>query len=83
MYNKINYPKTHKIVELVRSNEKLINLLDKYIDDFKIIDAFYIPTRYPDGIPGRLTEGLPSEADAKDSLELAEAVFNEIKRLLE
>ena len=49
--NNLNYPKTHKIVEFINSDKKLLDLLKEYIDEIKILDAFYIPTRYPDGIP--------------------------------
>ena len=51
IYNNLNYPKTHKIVEIINSDKKLLDLLKEYIDEIKILDAFYIPTRYPDGIP--------------------------------
>jgi len=31
-------------------------------DDLMQMDAFYIPTRYPDALPGSLPEGLPDES---------------------
>ena len=31
----------------------------------KFFDRFYIPTRYPDEIPGSLPEGLPNKKDAE------------------
>jgi len=44
------------------------------------LDLFYIPTRYPNGLPG----GLPSEAfvadDADRALELASAIIGEVER---
>ena len=79
IYSKINYPKTHKIVDLVNSNKKLFSLLSKYINELKVIDTFYIPTRYPDGIPGSLNNKLPNREDAKESLEVAESVLSIIK----
>jgi len=72
--------KTHKIVEIVNSNTKLFNLLKEYIDEIKLLDAFYIPTRYPDGIPGSLPEGLPDKKDAESSLLTAGKIFNIIKK---
>ena len=80
IYNNLNYPKTHKIVEIINSNKKLLNMLKKYIDEIKLLDAFYIPTRYPDGIPGSLSEGLPDKKDAESSLSIAEKIFNIIKK---
>jgi HEPN domain-containing protein len=79
IYNGLNYPKTHKIVEIINSNKKLLDLLKEFIDEIKLLDAFYIPTRYPDGIPGSLPEGLPDEKDAESSLSVAEKIFNVMK----
>jgi HEPN domain-containing protein len=79
IYNNLNYPKTHKIVEILNSDKKLLDLLKEFIDEIKLLDAFYIPTRYPDGIPGSLTEGLPDKKDAESSLSIAEKIFNVMK----
>ncbi|RKY56317.1 MAG: DNA-binding protein, partial [Candidatus Neomarinimicrobiota bacterium] len=38
----------------------------------KLLDRFYIPTRYPNALPGSLPEGLPNAQDAKDTLTTAE-----------
>jgi len=35
------------------------------------LDRFYIPTRYPDALPGMLAEGLPGQQDAQEALDLA------------
>ena len=53
--------------------------MKEFIDEIKLLDAFYIPTRYPDGIPGSLPEGLPDEKDAESSLSTAEKIFNVMK----
>ena len=46
------------------------------------LDRFYIPTRYPNGLPG----GIPAESydkeDADLALELAEEIFDFVKRQL-
>jgi len=39
------------------------------------LDDFYIPTRYPDAIPGAMPEGLPNAEDAREALEVAEETF--------
>ena len=79
IYNNLNYPKTHKIVEIINSDKKLLDLLKEFIDEIKLLDAFYIPTRHPDGIPGSLPEGLPDKKDAESSLSIAEKIFNVMK----
>jgi HEPN domain-containing protein len=35
------------------------------------LDQFYIPTRYPDAVPGSLPEGLPQRQHAEKALEVA------------
>lgn len=36
------------------------------------LDRFYIPTRYPDALPGSLAEGTPGREDAAEALAVAE-----------
>jgi HEPN domain-containing protein len=48
----------------------------------KILDQYYLPTRYPDAIAGSLPEGLPSRRHALEAIHLAEAVLRAIKRSL-
>ena len=37
-----------------------------------VLDRFYIPTRYPDALPGGLSEGAPRREDADEALAGAE-----------
>jgi len=39
--------------------------------ELQLLDRFYIPTRYPDALPGILPEGLPDAQDAAQALDLA------------
>ena len=39
------------------------------------LDRFYIPTRYPNGLPGGIPAESYSEADAQSALQLAERVM--------
>jgi HEPN domain-containing protein len=43
------------------------------------LDDFYIPTRYPDALPGVLPEGLPGKAEAEEALILARAVLERVE----
>jgi HEPN domain-containing protein len=47
---------------------------------FDIVDQYYIPTRYPDGIPGGLPDGIPGEAEAKESIEAADAILQFVSK---
>jgi len=42
--------------------------------DLLLLDRFYIPTRYPDALPGMLDDGLPNLDDATDALRVADAL---------
>ncbi len=39
------------------------------------LDDYYIPTRYPDAIPGSLSEGLPSRSQAEEAVSSSRAVL--------
>ena len=44
-------------------------------DEVRALDRFYIPTRYPDTLPGTLPEGLPGEEEARETLALVRRVM--------
>ncbi len=46
--------------------------------DIHLLDRFYIPTRYPDALPGSLPEGLPNREEAADALAVAQQVLHTI-----
>lgn len=65
-------PKTHSIVELVGLVSSMaMTDKDDWEERAEFLDQFYIPSRYPDALPGSLPEGLPTAGDAQKSLELA------------
>lgn len=72
----------HSVVELckqaVRFSKEFVSL---GLDAGKL-DRFYIPTRYPNGLPG----GIPAEefdqVDASESLALAHQVVDLVKKLV-
>ncbi len=51
--------------------------------DIQLLDRFYIPTRYPDALPGILPEGLPNDEDAMEALAVARQVFDTIVALVQ
>ena len=58
-------PKTHKFGDL-------LGLLPVAVPDdlyrkLLLLDRFYIPTRYPDAVPGSLVSGMPDQADAEEA----------------
>jgi HEPN domain-containing protein len=49
----------------------------------QLLDRFYIPTRYPDALPGIPPEGLPGRLDAQDALQSASQVLEIVTTLVE
>lgn len=54
-----------------------------YQDQVRALDAFYIPTRYPDAMPGMLAEGEPQRRDAESALQNAESILAAIRAALD
>jgi len=40
---------------------------------------YYIPTRYPNGIPGSLPEGLPGPDEAAEAIGIANRVYDLVR----
>lgn len=62
-------PRTHQLSELCRLIKTPIP--DSLQERVMLLDRFYIPTRYPDALPGSLESGLPNESDATEALQTA------------
>lgn len=71
------HPQTHKLADLLAFISS--SPFDNFKDEILILDRFYIPTRYPDALPGTLPKGLPSEKDAKEAIEVARTVLKKIE----
>ena len=62
------YPRVHKLVDLLAECEALDSAFAAYHADCIVVDQYYIPTRYPDGVPGGLANGMPAETEAREAL---------------
>lgn len=76
---KMPIPKTHSIKELYEMTVKMAPELEPYKEGLDEIDQYYIPTRYPDALPGSLPEGLPNKIHAEKAIITAEKVAKIIK----
>jgi HEPN domain-containing protein len=45
----------------------------------KILDQYYLPTRYPDAVAGSLPEGLPMRSHAVEAVHLTQALLRSIR----
>jgi HEPN domain-containing protein len=57
------------------------DLLGELIDGLRLLDRFYIPTRYPDALPGSVLE-LPTQDDAQEALGLARRALLRVEEAL-
>lgn len=73
-----SYPRQHKVVELAALCTEIQQELEPYKTDLKLLDEFYLPTRYPDAIPGGLAAGLPT-GDAQRALQAAGDILGIIR----
>ncbi len=73
-------PRTHLLGDLLPLLEP--NPFDDELA-IQLLDRFYIPTRYPDALPGSLPEGLPTSKDAVEALALARQVLETVESLIQ
>jgi HEPN domain-containing protein len=68
-----------KVVELATLCAEIQEELEPLKIELKLLDEFYLPTRYPDAIPGGLGAGLPSTEDAQRALRAATAILGIVR----
>jgi HEPN domain-containing protein len=67
-------PRTHKIADLLALDE--LNAIPAELRLRLVrLDRFYIPTRYPDALPGSLAAGGPAFDDAREALSTVESLM--------
>ena len=69
--------RTHSIVDLLSLIPK--DFLFELRDRLSQMDNFYIPTRYPDALPGILDESLPGKEEAEEAIALARLCWQAVK----
>ena len=77
------HSQVHAITKLLKQAVKFNEEFDKFIDEGKILDKYYLSTRYPDTLPEPL---LPfeaySEKEAKEAMAISRRIFDFIHRLV-
>jgi HEPN domain-containing protein len=69
----------HSVRQLCqRAGERDPQFLDR-LDAWALLDTYYIPTRYPNGLPGGIPAKVYNKAAADGALALAEAVVVQVE----
>lgn len=73
----------HSVAELCRDAAKLDTTFESMIPLGASLDKYYIPTRYPDSLPG----GIPAEAfdawDAEKAVKTTEAILSHVRNRMQ
>ncbi len=77
-----DYPHAHKLVDLLKKCEQFDSAFSDFLSDCIVVDQYYIPTRYPDGVPGTAPGGTPSETEAKEAISAAERILDFVVKKL-
>ncbi len=70
-----DHPRVHKLVDLLDKCVAIEPGFAQFLSDCTRVDQYYIPTRYPDGVPGSLPEGMPSKTQAAQAITAAEQIM--------
>jgi len=65
------YPRRHNLVDLLTLCQEQDAAFESFRRDCIVMDQYYIPTRYPNGVPGSLSDGLPGLTEAREALNIA------------
>ena len=69
-------PRTHLMADLIRMLDP--NPFGQIRVELLLLDRFYIPTRYPDALPGSLPYGMPDRNDALGALATARQLLTSV-----
>lgn len=70
-----DYPRMHRLVELVTRCQAHDASFEELLPDCIVVDQYYIPTRYPNGVPGSLPDGFPGPDEAEEAIGTANKVY--------
>ena len=63
----------HSLVELLGTSAEPTGTLARLLDSARQLDQYYIPTRYPNGLPGGIPAEMFTDSQAEDAVNRARA----------
>lgn len=74
---------THSVRDLLSECDKYTKSLAKLVDAGRFLDTFYIPSRYPNGLPGNnYPAAFYTSKDAEACINFAGSILQEVERLI-
>jgi len=75
-----NPPKTHQLSSLMLLISGVS--FEDFREGYEVLDQIYMPSCYPDALPGTLPDGLPNQKQATEALETAREIFKVVQNIL-
>ncbi len=69
------YPRTHKLVDLLHECIGFDQAFSQFLADCAVVDQYYIPTRYPDSVPGNAQLDSPNASKAEEAITASERIL--------
>jgi HEPN domain-containing protein len=73
----------HSVAELTKECAAIAPEMQALASDAAAVDRYYIPTRYPNGLPGGVPAESFFESDAQDAIAIAERIVQIVTREVE
>ena len=73
-FQRRSVPKTHSLTELLEICKVTDKSFEKFTGASLRLDRYYIPTRYPDALPGIAPEGMPTPEEAGEAVKILEEI---------
>ena len=74
---------THSVRDLLNECGKYENAFFDFVDQARFLDTFYIPSRYPNGLPGgNYPAGFYIKEDADKCISSADSILKEVEKYI-
>ncbi|MCH8206009.1 MAG: HEPN domain-containing protein [Chloroflexi bacterium] len=81
-YRGDRFPTGHSLVELLSRLEPSYPQLSRYVRVAGILDQYYVPTRYPNALPGSVPFMVYGEEQAQAAVESAAQIVEEARAVI-